>query len=140
MSFRNDFAENIVDVLTNMQDPKPGIVSREPFDVEKLAITQFPAILIVTGNESRTDYAVNKRQGIILYTIRAFMRGVDLDRIRNDMIERIEETLAADVYRGSTRKNINTQVLSIEVIDRLAPLAEVAITLEVRYLYDKGTV
>jgi len=139
MSLRNDFAENIVDVLTNMQDPKPGLVTREPFDVEKLAITQFPAILVNSGGELRLDYAVNKRQSVITYTIRAFLRGNELDRKRNDMIERIEETLAVDRYRGSTKRDVNTQITNIEVIDRLPPLAEVALTVEVKYLYNKGT-
>tara|TARA_R110000822_G_scaffold78232_1_gene187480 strand:- start:17 stop:439 length:423 start_codon:yes stop_codon:yes gene_type:complete len=138
MSLRNDFAENIVDVLKDMQDPKPGLVTREPFEPEKLAITQFPALLVNSGNETRIDYAVNKRQGIISYNIRAFLRGKDLDRIRNDMIERIEETLSADTYRGSLKRDVNTQITSIQVIDRLSPLAEVAVTVEVKYLYNKG--
>jgi len=126
-------------VLENMQDPKPGVVTREPFDVEKLAITQFPAVLVNSGNETRLDYAVNKRQSTIVYTIRAFLRGTELDLKRNDMIERIEETLAVDRYRGSDKRDINTQITNIEVIDRLPPLAEVAVTVEVKYLYNKGT-
>lgn len=141
MSLRNDFADNIVDVLKTMQDPKPILVTRDPFDVEKLAITQFPAILITTGNEVRNDYSMGiYRQGEITYTIRGFVRGsVELDRQRNDLIERVEETLDADRTRGSNQKNVKTQITNIEVIDRLQPLGEVAITVVVTYLYQKGT-
>ena len=140
MSLRNDFAENIVDVLKDMADPKPVLVTREPFDVEKLAITQFPAILINTFNETRADYSMGiKRQGTITYIIRAFVRGNELDRKKNDIIERIEETLDTDRSRDSSRKDMKTQVTFIEVVDRLPPLGEVAITVEVRYLYTKGT-
>lgn len=140
MSLRNDFAENIVDVLKNMQDPKPVLVTREPFDVEKLAITQFPALMITTGNEIREDYSMGiRRQGIIEYTIRGFVRGgAELDRQKNDLIERIEETLDLDRSRGTNRTSMKTQVVSIDVIDRLPPLGEVAVTVQVRYLYTKG--
>lgn len=141
MSLREDFAVNIVDVLKNMQDPKPVLVTREPFDVEKLAITQFPALLVSTGSEIRADYSMGiRRQGTISYTIRGFVRGgAELDRQKNDLIERIEETLDADRTRGTNNKNMVTQVTAIEVIERLPPLAEVAVTVEVRYLYTKGT-
>lgn len=107
MSLREDFALNIVSVLKDMTDPKPVLVTREPFDVEKLAITQFPAILVQTGNEIRNDISMGiHRQGIIQYTIRAFVRGggVALDTIKNDIIERIEETLDSD--RRRDRKSV----------------------------------
>jgi hypothetical protein len=141
MSLREDFANNIVSVLKDMRDPKPILVTREPFDVEKLAITQFPAILISTGNESRQDLsmAIN-RQGIIQYTIRAFVRGggVALDKLKNEIIERIEETLDLDRTRGTGNKNMITRVTSIQVPERLAPLGEITIVVEVRYVYTKG--
>jgi len=140
MSLRNDFADNIVEVLKNMQDPKTVLVTRETFDVEKIAITQFPAILVVTGNENRIDYSFDRRQGDILYTVRGFVRGSHLDRAKNDLIERIEETLELDRSRDTERKDMKTQILSIESIDRLPPLGEVAVTVEVRYLYTKGAV
>lgn len=142
MSYREDFALNIVSVLKDMTDPKPVLVTREPFDVEKLAITQFPAILVATGNEIRNDISMNiSRQGIIQYTIRAFVRGggVALDTMKNDIIERIEETLDADRSRGTGKGSTITKVTQILVPDRLAPLAEVVMTVEVRYTYTKGT-
>jgi hypothetical protein len=80
------------------------------------------------------------RQGVIQYTIRAFVRGggVALDKLKNDIIERIEETLDLDRTRGTNNRNMLTRVTQITVPDRLAPLAEVQITVEVRYVYNKG--
>lgn len=139
MSIREDVIENIVKVLKDMDDPKPILVSREPFDVEKLAVTQFPAILVQSGPEARTDFAMNVRQGTISYNIRAFVRGVELDRQKNDIIERIEETLELDRRRNSGRFNIKTQVTQITPIERLAPLGEVSMTVQVTYNMARGT-
>lgn len=139
MSIRESVIENIVDVLLDMNDPKPNLVSREPFDVEKLAITQFPAILVQSGQEVRVDTAMNKRFGTISYVIRAFVRGSELDKRKNDIVERIEETLDTDRLRGTGNTSMRTQVVSITPIERLAPLGEVTVTVEVEYKYTRGT-
>lgn len=138
MSIREQVIENIVNVLKDMNDPKPILVSREPFDVEKLAVTQFPAILVQSGQETRSDFAMNVRQGQISYNVRAFVRGTELDKKKNDIIERIEETLEQDRRRNTGRFNIKTQVVSITPIERLAPLGEVALTVEVTYNMPRG--
>lgn len=140
MSLREDFAKNIVAVLKNMQDPKPALVTREPFDVEKIAITQFPAILVQTTTEVRNDISMRiSRQGYISYTVRAFVRGTELDTKVNDIVERIEETLDEDRTRGTNNKDMVTRVSSIQRIERLSPLAEVIVNVDVRYRYTKGT-
>ncbi len=144
MSRREDFAENIVKVLKDMADPKPILVTREPFDVEKLAITQFPAILISTGLEVRLDNSMGiYRQATIRYTIRAFVRGgnnKNVDKLRNEIIERIEETLDLDRTRGTNNTDMTTQVIQINVPERLPPLGEAVIEVDVRYRYQKGVV
>jgi hypothetical protein len=141
MSLREDFAKDIVTTLQNMEDPRLGLVTREPFDVEKLAITQFPAVLVSTGDEERADITMGSvsRQGTIIYTLRAFVRGSEIDRIRNDLIERIEESLDTDRTRGTDRTSMRTQVTRVIVADRLAPLGEFSMTVQVRYKYTKGT-
>lgn len=139
MSLREDFINDIIDVLRDMRDPKPVLVTREPFDVEKLAITQFPAILVESGNETREDLSMGiYRQGLINYTIRGYVRGVEIDRQRNDLIERIEETLDADRARGTSKTDMKTQVLEINVVPRLQPLGEIEMLVQVRYRYQKG--
>lgn len=141
MSIREDIAKNIVDVLKDMYDPKPVLVTREFFEVEKLAITQFPAVYVQTLNETRTDVTMqtNRRQGFLTLLLRVFVRGVELDRLRNDIVERIEETLDTDRRRDTGNKTMVTQVRQIRVIERLAPLAELEIEVEIKYTYLKGT-
>ena len=139
MSIREEVINNIVDVLKDMNDPKPILVSREPFDVEKLAITQFPALLVQSGQETRADTSMRGRSGVISYSIRAFVRGTELDKKKNEIIERIEETLDADRKRDTGNFSMRTQVTTISPVDRLAPLGEVVLTVVVEYKYTRGT-
>ena len=140
-NLREQIAKNIQTVLGDMIDPKAVLVTREPFLVTEIAITQFPAILITSRNEERETItmglaAVGRRMGTLDFEIRGFVRGVELDRKRNDLVERIEETLDSDRYRTlRTEGVIDSQIVTIEVIDRQPPLAEVVITYRVRYNY-----
>jgi hypothetical protein len=143
MSAREDIAKNIVEQLENMTDPAPGKVSRVFFDVSKLAITQFPAILVVTNNEVRDDISMNARQGIIQYELRCYVRGTEVDTLRNEIIERVEETLELSRDRDialavSNIHNVKTQVRNIDIVDRELPLGECVITVDVKYTYKKG--
>tara|TARA_Y100001972_G_scaffold128993_1_gene193281 strand:- start:4000 stop:4395 length:396 start_codon:yes stop_codon:yes gene_type:complete len=129
-----------------MNPPRPVLVTREPFDVEKLAITQFPAVLITTGSESREDNAMGgSRRGVIEIQIRGFVRAdgrsaqiITVDQKRNELIERIEEALNTDRTRELTNKASTTRVRSIEVVDRTPPLGEFLMNVDVRYSFTKG--
>lgn len=138
MSIREDVINDIVAVLKDMTDPKPVLVTREPFDVEKLAVTQFPAILVQSGQEVRTDFTMRGRQGQINYNVRVFVRGTELDKKKNDIVERIEETLDQDRNRGTGNLSMRTQLISITPVERLAPLGELALTVQVEYKYTRG--
>ena len=141
MSIREDIVNDIVTTLENIADLQPVLVTREPFDVEKLAITQFPAILITSVNEERATETMSAgiRQSTIAYTVRGFVRGNEIDKKRNDLIEAIEEALDADRNRGkSSNQVLDTQIASIEVVDRLPPLGEVVLTVNVRYIFTRG--
>lgn len=140
-NLRQQITENIITVLKDQQDPRPVLVTSEPFAVQELAITQFPAILITATVEERETVtmgaaAIGRRTGVITYTVRGYVRGAELDRQRNDLIERIEETLDSDRYRSLLASGVmDTQVRRIEIIERLPPLAEFNIELQVRYNY-----
>jgi len=144
-NLREQIAQEVVRVLQNMQDPAPILVNREPFEPEKLAITQSPAILLEFLTEERESVTmgvpgIGRRSGVIRYNIRGFLRGVELDSKRNDLIERIEEALDLDRYLGlRTEGVLDSQVTAIEVIPRLAPLAELSITFEIRYNYVRAS-
>jgi hypothetical protein len=143
MSARENIAKNLIEQLTNMTDPAPGLVSRKYFDVTKLAITQFPAILLITSNESRQDISTDLREGNIQYQLRCYLRGTELDTLRNELIERIEETIETDrsrniEYNINNIHNVTTRVANIELITRELPLAEVVVNVDVFYRYKKG--
>lgn len=149
MSNRETITKHIVDVLEDMVPPRPAFVSREPFDLDKLAITQFPAVLVTTGNESRDDYAMGgRRRGIIEVNIRGFVRSdgrkgfvQTVDEKRNNLIERIEEALNANRDRElNALRAATTHVTNIEIIDRTPPLGEFNMVAEVHYSFTKGAV
>lgn len=141
MSIREQIAQNIVDVLKTIEHPAPVLITREPFAVQELAITQFPAILVQIQSEERNTISmgapgVGRRMGTITYILRGYVRGTELDRRRNDLIESIEEILEGDRYRDLYAEGvIDSQVTLIEIVERQPPLAEVAVTVQVRYNY-----
>ena len=140
-NLRQQISENIVTVLKTMDDPRLVLVSREPFVVTELAITQFPAVLITPTVEERETITMGapgagRRMGTLDFQIRGYVRGVELDRKRNDLIESIEEALDSDRYRELLPSGvIDSQVVTIEIPERQPPLAEIQITYRVRYNY-----
>ena len=142
MSIRETTADNIVTTLLEIKDLKPGLVTREPFEPEKIAITQFPAVLVESATEERDTLSMGTtgtRIATIEYLIRGFVRGNELDTKRNDLVEAIEEALDLDRNRGQAGVVIDTQIVKIDVIKRLPPLAEVHVLVAVRYIFKRGT-
>lgn len=139
MSIRDDVVVNIIAALKEIDSPRPVLVTREPFEVDKLAITQFPAILVGFAQEEREllTMGVNGiKQGTMTFNIRGFVRGKELDTARNDLINAIEVALESDRYRELYSAGVkDSLVRTVEVVDRLPPLAEILVTLEVGYVY-----
>lgn len=143
MSLREDIAKELVRVLQTIDDPAVKLVTREPFSITDLPITQFPALLIETANENRETISagavgIGFRGGAITYAIRGFVRGVEIDRLRNDLIEAVEEVLDRDRRLGFAEVQ-DSQVTNIDIVERLAPLGELLITFDVNYNYARGT-
>jgi hypothetical protein len=137
MNLRDQIVNTVIDDLKAMQNPRPVLVTREPFEVDKLAITQFPALLVSFASETRELLTMGQsgiKQGTITFNVRGFVRGKELDLARNELITKIESTLESNRYREIHGVR-DSQITSIEVIDRLPPLAEILITVEVQYLY-----
>lgn len=145
MSIREDVAVNIVDTLKEIEAPKPVIVTREPFAITELAITQFPALLVQQTQETRETVTMGlpgsgRRIGTMTFEVRGFVRGTQLDTQRNDLIEAVEDALDADRYRGLRASGVlDTQIVNIEIIPRTEPLAEFVMTVEVNYNYVRGS-
>lgn len=143
MSAREKIAIDIVKQLKNMTNPAPVLVSREFFDFEKLAITQFPAVLVVSGNEDREDISMSERQGTLEIELRCFVRGSELDTARNNLIENIEQTLELSRDRNITVDDtathyVQSSINNIEVIERQQPLGQFNATISVTYVYKRG--
>lgn len=143
MSIREDLANNIVETLAEIDTPRPVLITRQPFNVEELAITQFPAILVQTTTEDRELLTMGassgRKQGTIRYQIRGFVRGTELDTKRNDLIEAIDEILDGDRYRDKAKTVVmDSIVVGIEVIERQPPLAEFVMNFDVTYNYVMG--
>lgn len=144
ISLREQIADAIVELVQRIDQPKCILVTREPFEVDKLAITQFPAVLIQMTTEARETITmgtpnIGRRQGIVEYAIRGFVRGTELDTQRNRLITAIEHELDQDRYLTLKDQGVvDSQVRTIEVVPRLAPLAEFLITFDVRYNYLRG--
>lgn len=140
-NLRQQITENLIAVLKDQRDPRPVLVTAEPFNVLEIAITQFPAILVTPNVEERETITMGgtntgRRMGTINYFIRGYVRGAELDRQRNDLIESIEETLDTDRYRELIGSGVtDSQVRRIEIIERMPPLAEFVIEYQVRYNY-----
>jgi len=145
-NLRQQIADDIVQKIQDIEDPRPNFVTKEPFEVSELAITQFPAVLVTMREETRETVtlgapSVGRRTGSIRFEIRAYVRGTDLDQRRNTLLEAMEEALEVDRYLGLKASGVmDSQIVNIEIIDRMPPLAELLIRLEVRYNYVRGTV
>lgn len=144
-SLREQAARNIVEVLTEIADPHVVLVTRDPFDVEKLAITQFPALLVQQTVETRETITMGtpglgRRMGVMTFEIRGFVRGTELDSRRNELIAAVEQALDSDRYRDLRAQGVtDSQLRNIEIVPRLQPLAEFVMTVEVTYNYLRGT-
>lgn len=140
---RELIAQNIVDVLGDMVQPRLALVTREPFVAEELAITQFPAVLVQTGEETRNLESMSVgglKSGTIQFVLRGFVRGADLDTRRNDLIERLEEALDSDRTRDlGVSRVMNSGITTITVIQRQPPLAEIEVVFEVEYVFTRGS-
>ena len=97
----------------------------------------------MTSNEIREDISTDLRQGTLQYELRCYVRGTEIDTLRNEIVERIEETLEVSRDRdlalsAANIHNVTTRVADVEVVERELPLGEVVIRLNVIYRYKKG--
>jgi hypothetical protein len=144
-SLREQIVRNTETILRERADPGFRLVTREPFEVTELAITQFPAVLINFLSETRTSVSmgvpgVGRRTGTIVLDIRGFVRGNEIDRLRNDLVSAVEDALDQDRYLDLRADGVlDSQVTEITTEPRMHPLGEVRIRFEINYNYLRGT-
>lgn len=133
---RELIAANIVTQLKTITSVR--LVTREPFDFEKLSNAQFPAILVRTGREQRTDRNLDGgRESTIDYTLVCYIKSSQIDTARNALVAAVENKLSEDVTRGGYA--LDTQVVSIDTDEgTIHPIGGVIITARVLYTFDRG--
>jgi len=146
MSKRESIAGDIITKLDAVSSPiELKLIKREPFEPEELSNAQFPSAYVQTGDETREmlslgDVGTGKRQGTIDFLIVGFVKGTtaNIDTLRNQLIEVIEETLDADITRNGNA--LNTQVIEANTDEGvLFPYGGVRIVVRVLYEFVRGT-
>ena len=146
MSKRESIAGDIITKLDAVSSPiELKLIKREPFEPEELSNAQFPAAYVQTGDETREmlslgDVGTGKRQGTIDFLIVGFVKGTtaNIDTLRNQLIEVIEETLDADITRNGNA--LNTQVIEANTDEGvLFPYGGIRIVVRVLYEFVRGT-
>ena len=146
MSKRESIAGDIITKLDAVSSPiELKLIKREPFEPEELSNAQFPAAYVQTGDETREmlslgDVGTGKRQRTIDFLIVGFVKGTtaNIDTLRNQLIEVIEETLDADITRNGNA--LNTQVIEANTDEGvLFPYGGIRIVVRVLYEFVRGT-
>lgn len=145
MSKRELIAENLVEVLSNSEDPRFGLVTREHFEVQKLSRQQFPAIFISTADETRTDESMTGgssgrgiRSSVLRFQLAGYVNGKNIDTLRNDLIERVEEVLDLDRTRGGNARYTSLNEVTVDY-DQPEHLGRVDMLVDVYYTFTRGT-
>lgn len=142
MSIRENVASNLVTTLQSATTPLSAkLVTREPFDFTELSNAQYPAILVQTSREVRSDATIGDdsitREGTISYELIGYIKSTTIDAARNQLVETIEEALDVDRTRGGYA--LDTQIVSIETDEgAIAPVGGVIVTVEVMYNFTRG--
>lgn len=141
MSIREQIVENVVETLENAEDPRFGLVTREHFDVDKLSRQQFPAIYVATADETREDLSYSGTASLRTSTLNiqlvGYVNGKQIDTLRNDLIERVEEALEADRTRGGVARITRLTEVTVDY-DQQNYIGRVDMLIEVIYTYSKG--
>jgi len=146
MSIRNSIAENIVSVLENATDPQFVFVSRAPIDPGQLSNAQYPCVYVETFDEERQDdtmgmsSSTTQRQSVLNVGVNCYVKSSPemMDIARNDVIERVEETLDSDRTRGGVAWD--TQLTSVSVENDVeSTIGLVKLNIQVLYKYTTGS-
>ena len=146
MSKRENIASDIISKLDAVTSPiEFKKLTREPFEVEELADAQFPAAFIQSGDETREPSSIGATgsgtyMGTIDFLIVAFGKGTtaNIDTVRNQIIEVVEETLDNDITRNGNA--LDTQIIEASSDEgTIFPYGGVRITVRVMYEFTRGS-
>tara|TARA_R100000734_G_scaffold2152_2_gene2250 strand:+ start:9 stop:452 length:444 start_codon:yes stop_codon:yes gene_type:complete len=146
MSKRENIASDIITKLDAVTSPiEFKKLTREPFDIEELSDAQFPCAFIQAGDESREPASIGVTgsgayRATIDFIIVAFGKGTssNIDTVRNQIIEVVEETLDNDITRNGNA--LDTQIIEASSDEGVIyPYGAVRITVRVMYEFTRGS-
>jgi len=134
-SYREQIAKDVEKAIKAIKMTK--LVSRDMFEIDELSDAQFPAVLITTGSEIKTDLTTTERQGTIEYILTGFVKGKYLDTARNKLCDELEQKLYEDVTRGGYASD--TMVTEINTDEGVIfPLGAIQMVVRIEYIHPKG--
>ena len=144
MSKREDIASHIVSTIDGISSPSIKKVTRQPFNLEELSQTQYPAVLVQTHEETKEDQelgsGVKTRICNLEFLITGYTKGTEsnIDTARNNLASAIETELETDITRNG--KALDTEVISLETdAGTLFPYGAISMVVRVVYEHDSAT-
>ena len=144
MSARENIADNIKTVIDAISSPDVKLCTRQPFELEELSQTQYPAVIVQTSEELREDQELGSgaktRTGTIDFIVNGFVQGsnTNIDTLRNALITAIETALETDITRDDNA--FDTEVVRVETDEgTLFPVGGIVMTIRCLYKYSAGT-
>jgi len=136
-SYREQIAKDIEKAVKAIKMTK--LVSRDMFEIDELSDAQFPAVLITTGSERKTDITTTSREGTVEYILTGFVKGKYLDTARNKLADELEQKLYEDVTRNGYA--LDTMVTEINTDEGVVyPLGAIQMIVQIEYIHPKGDV
>ena len=144
MSKREDIASHIVTTILAISSPSVKKCTRQPFPLEELAESQYPAVLVQTQEETKEDQELGDgaktRIATLEFLITGYVKGVEsnIDTARNNLASAIETQLESDITRNN--KALDTEVISLETdAGTLFPYGAISMVIRVIYEHDSAT-
>jgi hypothetical protein len=144
MSKREDIASHIVTTILAISSPSVKKCTRQPFPLEELAESQYPAVLVQTQEETKEDQELGDgaktRIATLEFLITGYVKGVEsnIDTARNNLASAIETQLESDITRNN--KALDTEVISLETdAGTLFPYGAISMVVRVIYEHDSAT-
>ena len=144
MSKREDIASHIVTTILAISSPSVKKCTRQPFPLEELAESQYPAVLVQTQEETKEDQELGDgaktRIATLEFLITGYVKGVEsnIDTSRNNLASAIETQLESDITRNN--KALDTEVVSLETdAGTLFPYGAISMVVRVVYEHQSAT-
>ena len=144
MSKREDIASHIVSTILTISSPSIKKCTRQPFPLEELAESQYPAVLVQTQEETKEDQELGNgaktRIATLEFLITGYVKGVEsnIDTARNNLASAIETQLESDITRNN--KALDTEVVSLETdAGTLFPYGAISMVVRVIYEHESAT-